>query len=74
MHELHDMHRASWLRLAALLLSTVACQPVIAMGWNEFLFLFLLVAVLLGPPVYKFVRRIERKFRGREKDKTNSSE
>ncbi|MGZ9223087.1 MAG: hypothetical protein ACXW4Q_13345 [Anaerolineales bacterium] len=52
--------------LAALLLGTLACRPVIAIGWEEFLLLFLLVAVLLGPPIYRFIRRIEN-FQGHKK-------
>lgn len=39
--------------------SVLACQPVIAIGRNELLFIFLLMAVLLGPPIYKFVRRVK---------------
>ena len=44
----------------------LACQPVIAIGWREGLFIFVLVAVLIGPPVYRFIRKVEE-FRRREK-------
>jgi hypothetical protein len=45
--------------IIALLFSTLACQPVIAVGWNEFLIVFILFAVLLGPLIYRLLRRIE---------------
>ena len=55
--------------LLALLLSTLACEPVIAIGWEEALFLVILFAILLGPPLYRFFRRIEefRKFKKKDK-------
>ena len=40
--------------------SILACEPVIAVGWREILFLFILIAILLGPPVYRFIRRLEQ--------------
>jgi hypothetical protein len=45
--------------LFALLFGTLACQPVIAVGWNEFLVVFILFAVLLGPLIYRLLRRVE---------------
>jgi hypothetical protein len=45
--------------LVVLLFSSLACKPVLAIGWNEFMFLFLLITVLLGPPLYRFIRRAE---------------
>ena len=50
-----------------LILSALACQPVVAIGWREALFIFLLIAFLIGPPVYRFFRRLE-KARERKKD------
>ncbi|HSL30194.1 MAG TPA: hypothetical protein VK900_13430 [Anaerolineales bacterium] len=55
--------------LFPLLLSALACQPVIAIGWNEFLLLFILMTVLLGPPLYALARKISRKFKHRDKEK-----
>ena len=52
--------------LVPLLLASVACQPMIAIGKYEFLVLITLMAVLLGPPVYKLIRRVEQ-FLKREK-------
>jgi len=42
-----------------LLLSVIACEPVFAIGWKEILFVFVLGIFLLGPPVYRFFRRLE---------------
>jgi hypothetical protein len=52
--------------ISVFLLSTLACQPVFAIGWKEALFIFLLVAFLVGPPVYRFLRRLE-KYRSHKK-------
>jgi hypothetical protein len=55
--------------LIALLLSSLACKPVFAIGWNELLFLSVVIAVLLGPPLYKFLRRVEEFWKRKQKDK-----
>jgi hypothetical protein len=49
------------------LMTTLACQPVIAIGWRELLFVATLVALLIGPPVYRFFRRLENSRRQKEK-------
>ena len=54
--------------ISTLLLTTLACQPVIAIGRNEFLFVLLVIVVLLGPPLYRFVRRVEEFLKHRKKD------
>ncbi len=46
--------------LAPLLFSLLACEPMIAIGKYEFLILAVLIAVLLGPPIYRFIRRVEQ--------------
>jgi hypothetical protein len=51
----------------SLLFSVLACQPVIAIGWREGMFIFLLIALLIGPPVYRFFRRLENSRRHKEK-------
>ena len=53
--------------MSVLLISTLACRPVIAIGWGEFLALAVVIVLLIGPPVYKFIRSIEE-FR-KQKDK-----
>jgi hypothetical protein len=40
-------------------MSVVACEPVFAIGWREILFVIVLAVFLLGPPVYRFLRRLE---------------
>ena len=67
------MNKNLWRGLLALMLTALACQPVIAVGGREILVVFLLVAVLLGPPVYRFIRKIELKFRQTDKDKTSQT-
>jgi len=53
--------------VTVLLLSTLACEPVFAVGWKEILFVFALVAFLLGPPVYRFLRKLENIRRRKDK-------
>lgn len=47
------------LTVLALALATLACRPVIAIGWGELTIFALLVLVLLGPPLYRFWSRWE---------------
>jgi hypothetical protein len=46
--------------LSALLLVTLACEPVIAIGWQELLILILVIGFLIGPPLYRFFRTFEK--------------
>ena len=55
--------------LLALLMSMLACEPVIAIGRNELLCLLILIVVLLGPPLYKFARRMEEFLKHEKKEK-----
>jgi uncharacterized membrane protein YadS len=43
-----------------LLFTTLACEPVIAIGWRELSCIFLLMAFLFGPPLYRLIRRVEK--------------
>ena len=54
--------------LLVLILACLACEPVFAIGWEELTFVFVLLAVLLGPPLYRFFRRLEN-YRRRQRDK-----
>ena len=45
--------------LCMLMLSLLACEPVIAIGWREIFIIFGLIVFLFGPPLYRFIRRIE---------------
>ncbi len=38
----------------------LACRPVLAIGGGEFLILVVLFVLLVGPPAYRFLRRLER--------------
>jgi len=40
-------------------LMMAACEPVFAIGWKEIFFVFILIAFLFGPPIYRFIRRLE---------------
>jgi len=55
--------------LLALLISTLACEPMLAIGRNEFLILVIIVLALLGPPIYRFIRRVEDFLKHEKKDK-----
>ena len=46
--------------LFVLVLVTLACEPVFAIGWQEFLILILFIGFLIGPPIYRFVRWLEK--------------
>lgn len=56
--------------LLMLVFAMLACSPVIAISWNEFLIISVFVAVLLGPPLYRFIRRVEQLLRREKKDKS----
>jgi hypothetical protein len=60
------MNRVFLYGLLAIGFSTLACSPVIAISWNEFLIIGVIISVLLGPPLYRFLRKME-KFLRREK-------
>lgn len=53
-----------------LLLSLLACRPVIAIGWDELFIIVLLVALLLGPFLFRLGRTWAR-FQESEKKRRN---
>jgi hypothetical protein len=55
--------------LCVLTLGILACEPVVAIGWREVFFIFLLMSFLFGPPLYRFLRRLENFHRNRQKKK-----
>jgi hypothetical protein len=55
--------------LLTLVLSALACEPVIAIGRNELLCLLVLIVILLGPALYRFARRVDEFFRREKKNK-----
>jgi hypothetical protein len=60
------MNKKMFFGLLALVSGTLACRPLIAISWNEFLIISGLIAVLLGPSLYKLIRRAEKFFKNRE--------
>ncbi|HEX9386724.1 MAG TPA: hypothetical protein VF918_10435 [Anaerolineales bacterium] len=62
------MNKRFLLGLLALLMSMLACEPVIAIGWRELFFIFILMSFLFGPPLYRFIRRVEN-FRRNDRKK-----
>jgi hypothetical protein len=53
--------------LTVLLFGTLACQPVFAIGWEEILLFMILAAIALGPPLYRFLRKLENSRRQKDK-------
>jgi hypothetical protein len=53
------MNRNVLTGISVLLLSALACEPVIAIGWREIFIVLGLIVFLLGPPIYRFIRRVE---------------
>ena len=53
-------------------LMLLACRPIIAIGWPELIILVVLVAVLLGPlmfRLYRFLDKVRKVSRAEEKKK-----
>ena len=56
------------LAILAILLSTLACRPVLTIGWSEIFILGIILLVLVGPSMWRFYKGY-RKFKKHEKDK-----
>ncbi len=55
--------------LSLSLLIILACEPVIAIGKNELLCIFVLFLLLIGPPLYRLLRRLDDFLKNEKKDK-----
>ncbi|MBN1453999.1 MAG: hypothetical protein JW963_23490 [Anaerolineales bacterium] len=58
------------LRITALWMAIFACRPVIAIGWPELIVLILLIAILMGPLMFRlywFLEKIRRANKTKEK-------
>ena len=44
---------------AVLFMGSLACRPVMTVGWQEIAILALLLVVLLGPALYKMYKRFD---------------
>ena len=51
-------HSSILIAVAALLLSSMACEPVIAIGYDELFIVFLIIAFLFGPLILRFWRAL----------------
>lgn len=63
-------HRRILLSSTTLLLSLLACRPIIAIGWTELIIIIVLVTVLLGPlmyRIYRFIDKVQKASRDEEK-------
>lgn len=47
-------------------LGVLACRPVLAIGWGEFLILAIAIALLIGPPLYRLFREFEKSQRRKD--------
>lgn len=60
----HDLkkHRWRWVNgicpAAALLLGTMACRPVLTIGWGEMLILLVVLFLVLAPLILRVVRMV----------------
>ena len=60
------------LGITALWMAVFACRPVIAIGWPELIILTILIAILMGPlmfKLYRFLEKIRRVSKAEEKKK-----
>ena len=44
--------------VSIILLITSACRPVITVGWGEIAFVVVFLLLLLGPSLYRLIRRL----------------
>ncbi len=50
--------KKSSLPLTTLLLTTLACRPVITVGWQEIAIVGAVILLLIGPPLFRLYRRV----------------
>ena len=71
--EFSKMERIStFIAVSALFLAALSCRPVIAIGWPELIILTLLIAILLGPVIfrlYRFLDKVQKAGKDDEKKK-----
>jgi hypothetical protein len=68
MNSIKKNHVPILMSACVVIVSTLACRPVLAIGWNEFFIVGVLFAVLLGPPLYRLMRRLEEFFKHKDKN------
>ena len=55
--------------LTTLLLTTLACRPVITVGWQEIAIVGAVMLILIGPPLFRLYRRVVEFQLWRERNK-----
>ena len=48
------------LSIAALLIAASACRPFIAIGWPELIILVILIAIFMGPLMFRLYRLLDK--------------
>ena len=59
-----------FLPFAILLISSLACRPIITIGWQEIGILLIILVALLGPSLFKFYKRFDE-FKNWKNDKND---
>jgi membrane protein implicated in regulation of membrane protease activity len=60
------------LGMLTLWIAAIACRPIIAIGWTELIIIFILIAVLLGPllfRLYRFLDNVQKASQAEDKKK-----
>jgi len=65
------MQKENYGRLLAVICVTIfsilACEPVFAVGWRELFIVFILILFLVGPTIYRFLRKVESLLKKKDK-------
>ena len=56
----NNRYTRMWLALGVLWISSIACQPVIAIGYQELVIIILLTVIILGPLLFRIYRVLEK--------------
>jgi hypothetical protein len=62
--------KSTVLSLIVLFLSLISCRPIIAIGWTEIIIIVVLIAILLGPllfRVYRFIDKLQKAAKNEKK-------
>lgn len=65
-------HSPLRIAIIALGMAALACRPIFAIGWPEFILLVVLIAVLLGPllfRLYRFIDKVQKAGQAEQKKK-----
>jgi len=61
--------RCNLIKLILLLPVLFSCRPVIVIGWDEFLILFVIFIALFGLPLFRILRQFDDFRKSQEKKK-----